>query len=58
MLWRLMECWMCTSWNLGFPRRLQAHDFVAIVTMDALGNSLHANVEAETAGHLAELLNV
>lgn len=37
---------------------LRVHDFVAIVTMDSHGNSLHANVEAETAKHLAELQKV
>jgi fumarate hydratase class I len=34
---------------------LQVNNFVAIVTMDAHGNSLHADVEAETAKALSEL---
>jgi fumarate hydratase, class I len=34
---------------------LQLRDFPAIVTMDAHGNSLHREVEAESAVHLAEL---
>jgi fumarate hydratase class I len=44
--------------EFGIPEamwHLRVHDFVAIVTMDSHGNSLHALVEAETAGHLAEL---
>ncbi len=47
--------------EFGIPEamwHLRVHDFVAIVTMDAHGNSLHANVEAETAGNLAELQKV
>ena len=47
--------------EFGIPEamwHLRVHDFVAIVTMDSHGNSLHANVEAETAGHLAELQKV
>jgi fumarate hydratase, class I len=47
--------------EFGIPEamwHLRVHDFVAIVTMDAQGNSLHANVEAETAGNLAELQKV
>ncbi|MEI9811405.1 MAG: FumA C-terminus/TtdB family hydratase beta subunit [Acidobacteriota bacterium] len=47
--------------EFGVPEamwHLRVHDFVAIVTMDAHGNSLHANVEAETGGHLAELQKV
>ncbi len=47
--------------EFGIPEamwHLKVHDFVAIVTMDSHGNSLHANVEAETAGHLAELQKV
>jgi fumarate hydratase, class I len=31
------------------------HDFMAIVTMDAHGNSLHAEVEKATGEKLAEL---
>jgi fumarate hydratase class I len=34
---------------------LQLKDFPAIVTMDAHGNSLHQELEQESAGHLAEL---
>jgi fumarate hydratase class I len=44
--------------EFGIPEamwRLQANGFVAIVTMDAHGNSLHADIEAETAARLAEL---
>jgi fumarate hydratase class I len=44
--------------EFGIPEamwHLQVHDFVAIVTMDAHGNSLHADVETETGKHLAEL---
>jgi fumarate hydratase class I len=44
--------------EFGIPEamwHLQVHDFVAIVTMDAHGNSLHADVEEETGAHLAEL---
>ncbi len=47
--------------EFGIPEamwHLRVHDFVAIVTMDSHGNSLHANVEAETAKHLAELQKV
>jgi len=36
---------------------LQLKDFPAIVTMDAHGNSLHKDLEQESAGHLAELAN-
>ncbi len=46
------------SGGAGIPEamwHLRVHDFVAIVTMDAHGNSLHANVEAETAVKLGEL---
>jgi fumarate hydratase class I len=32
---------------------LEVTDFPAIVTMDAHGNSLHKDVEAESAAHLA-----
>jgi fumarate hydratase class I len=44
--------------EFGIPEamwHLRAHDFAAIVTMDAHGNSLHADVEAETGERLAEL---
>jgi len=34
------------------------HDFPAIVTMDAHGNSLHAEIEAGTGERLEELQNV
>jgi fumarate hydratase class I len=47
--------------EFGIPEamwHLRVHDFVAIVTMDAHGNSLHANVETETAGNLAELQKI
>ncbi len=47
--------------EFGIPEamwHLKVHDFVAIVTMDSHGNSLHANVEAETAENLAELRKV
>src|SRR5579862_1901663 len=44
--------------EFGIPEamwHLRVRDFVAIVTMDAHGNSLHAQVEQETADHLAAL---
>src|SRR5437667_10389720 len=44
--------------EFGVPEamwHLAVHDFVAIVTMDAHGNSLHADVEAETGENLVEL---
>jgi fumarate hydratase class I len=44
--------------DFGVPEamwHLRVHDFVAIVTMDAHGNSLHADVEQETGTHLAAL---
>jgi len=44
--------------EFGIPEamwRLQVKDFLAIVTMDAHGNSLHAELEADTARALAEL---
>jgi fumarate hydratase class I len=47
--------------DFGIPEamwHLHVNDFVAIVTMDAHGNSLHANVEAETGEHLEELQKV
>jgi fumarate hydratase class I len=45
--------------DFGIPEamwHLRVHDFAAIVTMDAHGNSLHASVEQETAGHLEEIM--
>jgi fumarate hydratase class I len=42
--------------DFGIPEamwKLHVHDFIAIVTMDAHGNSLHAKVEQETAQELA-----
>ncbi len=47
--------------DFGIPEamwHLKVHDFAAIVTMDAHGNSLHANVESATLERLAELQNV
>src|SRR6185369_5239175 len=44
--------------EFGIPEamwHLRVHDFAAIVTMDAHGNSLHANVERETGEQLAEV---
>jgi fumarate hydratase class I len=44
--------------DFGIPEamwHLRVNNFVAIVTMDAHGNSLHADVEKETGEHLAEL---
>jgi len=44
--------------EFGIPEamwHLRVHDFAAIVTMDAHGNSLHAEVETETGERLAEL---
>jgi fumarate hydratase class I len=44
--------------EFGVPEamwHLRVNNFVAIVTMDAHGNSLHADVERETGEHLAEL---
>ena len=44
--------------EFGIPEamwHLRVKDFAAIVTMDAHGNSLHADVEQETARQLAEL---
>jgi fumarate hydratase, class I len=45
--------------DFGIPEamwHLRVKDFVAIVTMDAHGNSLHAGVEEESAEHLAALV--
>ena len=47
--------------EFGVPEamwHLKVKDFLAIVTMDAHGNSLHAAVEAETGAALAELQRV
>ncbi len=47
--------------EFGIPEAmwtLRVKDFVAIVTMDSHGESLHAEVEKETGGHLAELQKV
>ncbi len=47
--------------EFGIPEamwHLDVHDFVAIVTMDAHGNSLHKEVEEATAKELAELAAV
>ncbi len=44
--------------EFGVPEamwQLRVNNFIAIVTMDAHGNSLHADVEKETGEHLAEL---
>jgi len=44
--------------DFGIPEamwHLHVNNFVAIVTMDAHGNSLHAEVERETGQHLASL---
>ena len=44
--------------DFGIPEamwHLRVRDFVAIVTMDANGNSLHADVERETGEALATL---
>jgi fumarate hydratase, class I len=47
--------------EFGIPEamwHLKVNGFAAIVTMDAHGNSLHADVEQETAAALAELQSV
>jgi fumarate hydratase class I len=44
--------------EFGIPEamwHLQVNNFVAIVTMDAHGHSLHAEVEKETGERLSEL---
>ncbi len=44
--------------EFGLPEamwHLRVNNFIAIVTMDAHGNSLHADIEKETGEHLAEL---
>jgi fumarate hydratase, class I len=47
--------------EFGIPEamwHITVHDFVAIVTMDAHGNSLHADIEQETGEKLKQLQNV
>src|SRR5690348_9627639 len=47
--------------DFGIPEamwHLRVNNFAAIVTMDAHGNSLHADVEQETGGKLAALASV
>jgi fumarate hydratase class I len=47
--------------EFGVPEamwHLRVHNFVAIVTMDAHGNSLHADVEQATGERLAALQKV
>jgi fumarate hydratase class I len=47
--------------EFGIPEamwHLRVNNFLAIVTMDAHGNSLHADVEKATAASLAELQKV
>jgi fumarate hydratase class I len=47
--------------EFGIPEamwHLRVRNFVAIVTMDAHGNSLHADIEAETGAKLRELQRV
>jgi fumarate hydratase, class I len=47
--------------EFGVPEamwQLRVNNFIAIVTMDAHGNSLHADVEKETGEQLAELQKV
>ena len=47
--------------EFGIPEamwHLRVNRFAAIVTMDARGNSLHADIEKETGEHLAELQSV
>jgi len=47
--------------EFGIPEamwHLRVNSFIAIVTMDAHGNSLHAEVERETGEHLAELQKI
>jgi fumarate hydratase class I len=44
--------------DFGIPEamwKLHVNDFMAIVTMDAHGNSLHAELERETGENLASL---
>ena len=47
--------------DFGIPEamwHLRVKDFAAIVTMDAHGNSLHADIEKETGAKLKELQEV
>ncbi len=47
--------------EFGIPEamwRLEVENFAAIVTMDAHGNSLHADIEKQTAAELAQLQKV
>jgi fumarate hydratase class I len=47
--------------EFGIPEamwHLRVSNFIAIVTMDAHGNSLHADVERETGEHLEELQKI
>jgi fumarate hydratase, class I len=47
--------------EFGIPEamwHLRARNFIAIVTMDAHGNSLHADVEAKTGSALETLQTV
>ena len=44
--------------ELGVPEamwHIRVKDFPAVVTMDAHGNSLHADIESESARHLRDL---
>lgn len=58
---RTMKKVLDVHWlEFGVPEamwHLQVDGFVAIVTMDAHGNSLHAEIEAETGEKLAGLVN-
>ncbi len=57
---RLIDKVLGVNWiDFGIPEamwHLRVHDFPAIVTMDAHGNSLHATVEQETGANLEEVL--
>ena len=47
--------------EFGIPEamwHLRVNNFIAIVTMDAHGNSLHAEVERETGAHLGQLQEI
>src|SRR5208282_3990880 len=56
---RTVEKVLGVHWiEFGIPEamwHLRVKDFAAIVTMDAHGNSLHADVEKQTGAKLAEL---
>jgi fumarate hydratase class I len=44
--------------EFGIPEamwHIRVKDFAAIVTMDAAGNSLHADIESQSGAALAEL---